>query len=115
MAALKRKSEPFADSEEAWEKKPKAMSMSFKKWGVEEVCDFLTQNELDAVIPLFKAEAISGSVLPDLTEEQLAKIGVACLGTRLTILQIIKHLQGKREEEEAQSNGFGTSLHLHLK
>ncbi|XP_023931442.1 deoxynucleoside triphosphate triphosphohydrolase SAMHD1-like [Lingula anatina] len=38
-----------------------------------------------------------------------------CLGTRLTILQIIKHLQGKREEEEAQSNGFGTSLHLHLK
>ncbi|CAJ1085055.1 deoxynucleoside triphosphate triphosphohydrolase SAMHD1 [Xyrichtys novacula] len=61
-------------------------------WGVEETCRYLRREGLREWEDTFKAQKITGIGLRYLTDADLEKIGVQCLGDRLKILHSLRKL-----------------------
>ncbi|XP_077982441.1 deoxynucleoside triphosphate triphosphohydrolase SAMHD1-like [Glandiceps talaboti] len=112
MAARKRRAanvnQTLATSDIA--KKVKVSTYSFIDWRVTDVCDFLVLRGFKDVAPVFRRQEIVGSVLPELTEERLEKMGVEKMGTRLQLLQLFQEIF----QHNSNLKVFNDPIHGHI-
>ena len=73
---------------------------------MQQVADWLQKLGLGQYAQRFAENDISFSILPDLTDQHLEKIGIASLGHRLQLLRAIAKLSGG--EKFAPTAGVGT-------
>ncbi|TKS77698.1 Deoxynucleoside triphosphate triphosphohydrolase SAMHD1 [Collichthys lucidus] len=83
----------------------------YTQWGVEETCRYLRREALGEWEETFKAQKITGVGLRYLTDADLEKIGIKCLGDRLKILHSLRKLW----HMEAEPNKvFNDPIHGHV-
>ena len=67
-----------------------------EKWSVNEVCDFLKQNDFEEdIIEIFRVNKIKGRVLPLLCDSDMEKLGLSALGDQ----KYFQHILHKAQEE----------------
>ncbi|XP_006813924.1 deoxynucleoside triphosphate triphosphohydrolase SAMHD1-like, partial [Saccoglossus kowalevskii] len=109
MATRKRKNSNPGNSNA---QKMKLHASSHRDWDVDDVCEYLAVNQFKNVTQVFQREQIVGSVLSDLTEERLEKIGVEKMGTRLQLLQLFRNLS--QDNLNLKVHVFNDPIHGHI-
>ncbi|XP_012731943.2 deoxynucleoside triphosphate triphosphohydrolase SAMHD1 [Fundulus heteroclitus] len=100
MDSRKRPMEPASSPDKEFQTPQKKVSevrvwqpdSDFMRWGVGETCQYLRREGLEKWEDIFRAEKITGEGLRYLTDENLEKIGIKCLGDRLQILHRVRKL-----------------------
>ncbi|XP_068191639.1 deoxynucleoside triphosphate triphosphohydrolase SAMHD1 [Antennarius striatus] len=83
----------------------------YMRWGVEETCQYLRREGVGEWEDNFRAHRISGVLLRSLQDDDLEKIGIKCLGDRLSILHSLRMLW----QIEADPNKvFNDPIHGHV-
>ncbi|XP_068604146.1 deoxynucleoside triphosphate triphosphohydrolase SAMHD1 [Brachionichthys hirsutus] len=83
----------------------------YMHWGVEETCRYLRRERLGEWEDTFRAQKITGVGLRSLEDDDLEKIGIKCLGDRLSILSSLRMLW----QIEAEPNKvFNDPIHGHV-
>ncbi|OHS93507.1 hypothetical protein TRFO_11701 [Tritrichomonas foetus] len=68
--------------------------MSYKNWSTEDVVDQLNSHGFGYAATPFSKNAISGDLLPMVTEDHLKEMGISSIGKRLLLLQWIRDTAG---------------------
>ncbi|XP_010790741.1 LOW QUALITY PROTEIN: deoxynucleoside triphosphate triphosphohydrolase SAMHD1-like [Notothenia coriiceps] len=68
------------------------LDSDYMRWGVEETCRYLRREDLVEWEDIFKVQKITGVGLRYLSDADLEKIGIKCLGDRLKILHSFRKL-----------------------
>lgn len=84
----------FAKLKSKIENETDNLLLDFGSWGTDQVCWWLTEViQLPEYCDIFKEEGLDGSVLADLTEQDLITLGIKALGHRKKIMRALELLQ----------------------
>lgn len=73
------------------------------QWTVDEVCDWLARTGYVDLVPFFRKHAVSGPVLPKLSDSLLKEMGIDIIGRRVLLLgEVVKIQAIARSEWRAQ-------------
>ncbi|KAK5894780.1 hypothetical protein CesoFtcFv8_011436 [Champsocephalus esox] len=87
------------------------LDSDYMRWGVEETCQYMRREDLVEWEDIFKAQKITGVGLRYLSDADLEKIGIKCLGDRLKILHSFRKLWQKGAEP---NKVFNDPIHGHV-
>ena len=77
------------------------MESQMEKWNINEVCDFLSENDFDEdIVECFRVNKIRGRVLFLLSEDDMKQLGLGALGDR----KYFQHVLHKRRDKEKAEN-----------
>ncbi|XP_068997212.1 deoxynucleoside triphosphate triphosphohydrolase SAMHD1-like isoform X1 [Embiotoca jacksoni] len=117
MSNRKRPSGAFVSPADEFKTPEKKVSVvrqpdsDYRRWGVEETCQYLRRAGLGKWEHKFKAHNIKGVALQYLQDDNLEKIGVECLGDRLEILHSLRELWQRQVEA---NKVFNDPIHGHV-
>ena len=81
----------------------------YKNWSTDDVCDQLSSNGFGYASSAFSKNAITGDLLPMVTEDHLKEMGIASIGKRLLLLQWIRETCGVSSSQRSASRNFGNN------
>ncbi|XP_061428011.1 deoxynucleoside triphosphate triphosphohydrolase SAMHD1 [Lethenteron reissneri] len=85
---------------------------SWRRWDAETVAKWLGKMDVpDEVCIAFRKHNITGTVLPDITEDHLKTIGVKKLGNQLKVLQVLKIMC---QDSKQNMKVFNDPIHGHI-
>ncbi|XP_034063432.1 deoxynucleoside triphosphate triphosphohydrolase SAMHD1 [Gymnodraco acuticeps] len=87
------------------------LDSDYMRWGVKETCQYLRREDLVEWEDIFKAQKITGVGLRYLSDADLEKIGIKCLGDRLKILHSFRKLWQTGAEP---NKVFNDPIHGHV-
>ncbi|KAL3859513.1 hypothetical protein ACJMK2_009730, partial [Sinanodonta woodiana] len=87
-----------------------------KDWTSDDIARRLVNMGLDEEAALFKAQEITGDLLPMLTSERLREMGVSTMGRTLRIMKFIKSVvhQEHKKLSPSSSKVFNDPIHGHI-
>jgi len=69
------------------------------QWSVDEVCDWLSRTGYSDLVPHFRKHAVSGPVLPKLSDMLLKEMGIDIIGRRVLLLGEVVKIQAIARSE----------------